>query len=41
MNGENWVLVAGITAWLVVRLTTIGVRARQQYRREQAKRATS
>ena len=40
MNGENWVLVAGIAAWLIVRLTTITVRARQQWRRDQAKKAT-
>lgn len=36
---ENVVLLAGIAAWLTVRLTTIAVRARQTYRRDQAKRA--
>jgi hypothetical protein len=40
VNGENWVLIALIAAWFIVTMTKIGVRARQTYRRDQAKKAT-
>jgi hypothetical protein len=34
---ENWVLLALVAAWTTVQLTKIGVRARQQHRRDQKK----
>jgi hypothetical protein len=38
---ENWVLLAAVAAWTTIQLTKIGVRARQQHRRDQARKGTS
>jgi hypothetical protein len=39
VTGENWVLLAAIAAWTTQALAKLTVRARQQYRRDQAKGA--